>query len=167
MTGVEQMFVTAMAAFMAASGGFWVYLRHRVAEKDAHTILLLSLSHYRIVDLGMEHINKGYVSKEEYDDLLRHFYEPYLSLGGNGSVERIMKLVQRLPLAPIEADREFESKLVSDIQSRAHDLAEHDRLRMDTAEELVKRKVTARILHDAEEIERKRREDERRRESDF
>lgn len=167
MTGIEQMFVTALAAFMAASGGFWVYLRHRVAEKDAHTILLLSLSHYRIVDLGMEHINKGYVSKEEYDDLLRHFYEPYLSLGGNGSVERIMKLVQRLPLGPIEADREFESKIVSDIQMRARDLAEHDRLRMETAEELVKRKVTARILHDAEEIERKRREDERRKESDF
>lgn len=167
MTAAWQMFITALAAFMAASGGFWVYLRHRVAEKDAHTILLLSLTHYRIVDLGMEHINKGYINKEEYDDLLRHFYEPYLSLGGNGSAERIMKLVQRLPLNPIEPDREFERNIVNDIKTQANDLAEHDRLRMETAEELVKRKVTARILKDAEEIERKRREDERRKESDF
>lgn len=97
-SAVAQMFVTALATFLAASGGFWVYLRKRSEEKDSGYKLLLGLAHYKIVELGVEYLDKGFVTKDEYDDLVRYFWDPYIDLGGNGSAERIMRLVQRLPL---------------------------------------------------------------------
>lgn len=98
MSQVVQVMVTALATFLAASGGFWVYLRKRSQEKDAGSKLLLGLAHYKIVELGLAYITKGFVTKDEYDDLVRYFWDPYVELGGNGSAERIMRLVQRLPL---------------------------------------------------------------------
>lgn len=98
MSELEQMFMVGFATFLASSGGFWIYLKKRSEDKDAGAKLLLGLAHYKIVDLGMDYINKGFVTKDEYDDLVRYFYDPYVALGGNGSVERIMRLVQRLPL---------------------------------------------------------------------
>lgn len=101
---ILQMLITAVATFLAASGGFWVYLRKRFESASASNKLLLGLAHYRIVELGMIYIQNGFVTKDEYDDLILYFYEPYLALGGNGSVERIMRLVQRLPLTLSESD---------------------------------------------------------------
>lgn len=83
---------------MASSGGFWVYLRHKQQQKDANTRLIMGLAHDRIVQLGMMYIENGFVTKDQYDDLIRYFYEPYMALGGDGTAKRIMMLVQLLPL---------------------------------------------------------------------
>jgi hypothetical protein len=125
--------------------------------------LIMSLAHDRIVSLGLYYIDKGFVTKDEYDDLFRFFYEPYTALGGNGSTERIMRLVQRLPLSS-EPSKPAKIQIVEEVQLRADD-DENDRLRMETAEELVKRKITARILSDAKKIEEgeKLEDDEQRR----
>lgn len=113
-----QILVTAFATFLAASGGFWVYLRKRFESSDASNKLLLGLAHYKIVELGLGCLEKGFVSKDEYDDLIRYFYDPYVALGGNGSVERIMILVKRLPLT---LDQSMITKLADEIKIRATD----------------------------------------------
>lgn len=89
---------------MAGSGGFWVYLRgkyeKRDKERDALIALLMGLAHDKIVYLGLKYIEKGWVDKDEYDDLIKYFWEPYSSLGGDGSAERIVTMVKLLPLKP-------------------------------------------------------------------
>lgn len=115
---LSQILVTAFATFLAASGGFWVYLRKRFETGDASNKLLLGLAHYKIVELGLACLEKGFVTKDEYDDLIRYFYDPYVALGGNGSVERIMILVKRLPLT---LDQSMLVKLADDIKVRATD----------------------------------------------
>jgi hypothetical protein len=117
---LAQMGITAIATFLAASGGFWVYLRRRREAKDANTVLLMGLAHDKIVYFGMKYIEKGFVTKDEYDDLIRYFYQPYIALGGNGTAERIMLLVQRLPLT-LENSRIAE--LADRVKIRAQDEA--------------------------------------------
>lgn len=81
-----------------ASSGFWSFLLNRHNKKDANTRLLLGLAHDRILFLGQSYIHRGYITKEEYDDLNSYLYEPYREAGGNGSAEKVMNDVQKLPL---------------------------------------------------------------------
>lgn len=94
----------AFGGFMAGSGGFWVYLRSKYEKRDkrreALLALLMGLAHDKIIYLGIKYIEKGWVDKDEYDDLIKYFWEPYSSLGGDGSTERIVNLVKLLPLKP-------------------------------------------------------------------
>lgn len=95
-----QLFLTAFGGFLAASSGFWIYIKSRMENqdkaKDATTRLLMGLAHEKIVYLGLTYINRGYITKEEYRDLRLYLCEPYFDLGGNGTVERIMHGVERL-----------------------------------------------------------------------
>lgn len=95
-----QALVIAFGGFLAGSGGFWVYLTRKYEKRDAVNKLIMGLAHDKIVFLGMKYIEKGFVTKDEYDDLFKYFWEPYQALGGDGSAERIIRLVDLLPLRP-------------------------------------------------------------------
>lgn len=95
-----QALVVALGGFLAGSGGFWVYLTRKYEKKDAVDKLIMGLAHDKIVFLGMKYIEKGFVTKDEYDDLFKYFWEPYEALGGDGSAERIIRIVDLLPLRP-------------------------------------------------------------------
>lgn len=60
--------------------------------------MLKGLAHDRIISLGMEYIRKGEITKDQYNNLYAYLYKPYKKLDGNGSAEKIMKEVERLPL---------------------------------------------------------------------
>lgn len=89
-----------LGGFLAGSGGFWVYLKHKYEHKDAIERLIMGLAHDKIIHLGIKYIEKGFVSKDEYDDLIKYFWEPYNELAGDGSAERIVGIVKTLPLKP-------------------------------------------------------------------
>lgn len=97
-------FLTILGGFLAGSGGFWVYLRSkyekRDSRKDALDKLLMGLAHDKIIFLGITYLEKGWVNEDDYQDLFKYFWEPYKALGGDGSAERIINLVQMLPLRP-------------------------------------------------------------------
>ena len=46
----------------------------------------------------MEYLKRGYIYEAEYDKLYNYLYVPYKSLGGNGSAERIIEEVKKLPI---------------------------------------------------------------------
>lgn len=96
-----QALVAASGGFLAASAGFWTYLvrrmRHRDMVRDANSHLLMGLAQNKIITLGMEYIERGWVTTDEFGNLKRYLWEPYCELGGNGAAERIMYAVQRLP----------------------------------------------------------------------
>lgn len=103
--------ITAVIS-IAASSGFWQYLLHRHEKKDAKTRLLIGLAHDRILFLCSTYIHRGYITKEEYDDLNTYLYEPYEEAGGNGSAKKMMMEVQKLPTwraiyLPKEEHQEF------------------------------------------------------------
>jgi hypothetical protein len=90
--------VLTIVASIGASSGFWAYLQKRDTRRDATTQLLLGLAHDRIIYLGMSYIDRGWISKDEYEDIMKYLYVPYSSFGGNGLAEKIMADVKSLPM---------------------------------------------------------------------
>ena len=90
--------LVAIATTLIASSGFWTYLLSKKNTNSATTRLLMGLAYDRITHLGMNYIERGYISKDEYEDFRKYFYEPYKELGGNGTADRIMTAVSELPI---------------------------------------------------------------------
>ena len=91
-------YIIPVCSAVIASSGLWAYLQARDTRKDASVQLLLGLAHDRIIDLGMSYILRGWITKDEYEDLMKYLYEPYKTFGGNGLAEKIMQDVQSLPI---------------------------------------------------------------------
>lgn len=83
---------------MVASSGFWAWMTNRLNKKDAKTKMLLGLGHDRIIYLCMKYIERGWITQDEYEDLNKYLFAPYVELGGNGTAERLMTEVRRLPI---------------------------------------------------------------------
>lgn len=97
MSPLLQMAVTVVCAVLASSG-FWAWMTARREKKDAKTKMLLGLGHDRIVSLSMRYIERGWITQDEYEDLNKYLYSPYREMGGNGTAERLMKEIGKLPI---------------------------------------------------------------------
>ena len=60
--------------------------------------MLLGLAHDKIMYLGSKYIERGRITQGEYENLYKYLYEPYKKMGGNGTAERLMTEVNRLPI---------------------------------------------------------------------
>jgi len=61
----------------------------------------------------MTYLDRGYILKDEYDDLVKYLYKPYSAFGGNGLAEKVFEEVKELPIrrsTPLEVTVEFERK---------------------------------------------------------
>lgn len=92
-----QMVATIVCAVIASSG-FWAYIQKRGEKKDVKTQMLIGLAHDRIVYLGMCYIERGWITQDEYENLNDYLYKPYEKMGGNGSAQKIMLEVNKLPI---------------------------------------------------------------------
>ena len=92
----SQIILTIFASVLASSG-LWAFLNTRFDKKDAEREILIGIGHIEIVFFGMQYIERGWITQDEYDTLCE-LYEPYVKLGGNGSGTKIMKEVEKLPI---------------------------------------------------------------------
>ena len=88
----------AVVAALLASGGYWSYKMSKNNHKTAESKMLMGLAHDRIVELGMKYIDRGAITRDEYENLYDYLYLPYKELGGNGSAERVMEVVKQLKI---------------------------------------------------------------------
>lgn len=98
------MAVTVVCAVMASSG-FWTWFNNRNSNSEekekmaaAKAEMLVGLAHDRIVTKGMRYIDRGYITKEEYENMETYLFKPYKKLGGNGSAQKIMEEINKLPI---------------------------------------------------------------------
>lgn len=100
MTTLE--FIFALVLGIIASSGFWGVVLYKVQKtdnkKDNSTKLLLGLAHQEIIRTAVRYIDRGSISKDEYQDLMKYLYEPYKALGGNGTAEKFIKEIDELPI---------------------------------------------------------------------
>lgn len=99
-----QTVLTILCAVLASSG-FWAFVQEKDKRNAAEnkqnadqTQMLIGLAHDRIIYLGMVYVERGYITQDEYENLSKYLYQPYNKLGGNGSAERIMAEVDKLPI---------------------------------------------------------------------
>lgn len=90
--------VIAVIVGIGASSGFWSYVMKKDTTRSATLQLLLGLAHDRIIFLGMGYIERGWITKDEYEDFFKYLYTPYSKFGGNGLAEKIMDDVKKLPI---------------------------------------------------------------------
>ena len=89
--------VTAQVSIMASSG-FWAYIQSRSAKSTATQRMIKGLGYDRIVSLSMQYIERGSITKDEYENLHDYLYVPYREMGGDGMAEKLMREVGRLPI---------------------------------------------------------------------
>ena len=92
--------VISILSTLLASAGFWAFVTKVIDKKSAKTKLLLGLAHGQIMSLGMTYIQRGSITKGEYEDLYKYYYEPYKKMGGNGTAERLMREIDKLKMIP-------------------------------------------------------------------
>ena len=90
--------VVGIVCAVLASTGLWSYLQKRSDRKDVKTRMLIGLAHDRIISLGMQYIERGWITQDEYENLNEYLYKPYEEMGGNGSAKRVMNGVDKLPI---------------------------------------------------------------------
>lgn len=111
-----QTIVTVVCSVLASSG-LWTFLIKRSDKKDAKTELLRGIAHDRIIFLGASYVKRGYITKEEYENLHVYLYEPYVKTGKDehdvdATVERMMKEVEKLPM------QQNKSAILADLSQR-------------------------------------------------
>ena len=96
-----QIALTIFASVMASSG-LWAFLGNRFDKRSAERDLIIGIGHVELVYYGMQYIERGWITKDEYETL-KELYDPYIKLGGNGSGKKIMAEVEKLPIHPNES----------------------------------------------------------------
>lgn len=95
-------FIGLIVGAIFASGGFWAFItawyNNRSKKQNALVKLMLGIGHREIVECGKEYIERGYITYDEYEDLIHYLYNPYVELGGNGTAEKIMQEIKKLPM---------------------------------------------------------------------
>ena len=91
-------FIITIVSSVLASSGLWTFIQSRTEKKDVKTEMLIGLGHDRIVALGMTYIQRGSITQDEYENLNDYLYVPYRKMGGNGSAQRIMEEINKLPI---------------------------------------------------------------------
>ena len=114
---VLQTLVTIVCAVLASSG-FWAWLQKKDDKKSLQSQMLIGLAHDRIVALGMSYIERGWITKDEYENLRDYLYEPYKALGGNGSAKRVMDGVNKLKIVTVPPTRSKEGESQNEVNEQ-------------------------------------------------
>ena len=95
-------FILAIAGIVFASTGFWTFLiniiQNHNKKHDALTQMVLGLGHEKIIELCLKYIDRGYVTDDEYSDLIKYLYKPHNVLGGDGTADKLVDEVKKLPI---------------------------------------------------------------------
>lgn len=94
---ILEVLVTIFCSIIASTG-LWTFVQKRLERKDDRTKMLVGIAHDRIIYLGMQYIKRGWITQDEYENLYDYLYVPYHNSGGNGSAERVIDEVKKLPL---------------------------------------------------------------------
>ncbi len=89
--------ITILVSVLASSG-VWAVVMKIMDKKDVRAQMLIGLGHDRIMYLGMHYIERGWITRDEYENLVDYLYKPYEMMGGNGSAKRVIEEVKKLPL---------------------------------------------------------------------
>lgn len=90
-------FITLVVAVFSSTG-FWSWAQNRSKSQSNESKLLMGIAYAKIIQTAQEHIKKGYISADEYHELYHYLYEPYREMGGNGTAEKLINEVGKLPM---------------------------------------------------------------------
>ena len=97
MGNLVEIIITVICSVIASSG-FWTFVTKRRDNNNAEAKMILGLGHVKIIETCEKYIDRGYIRQDEYDSLYNYLYLPYKELGGNGTAERMINEIKKLPI---------------------------------------------------------------------
>lgn len=91
-------FIIAVVIAIFGASGFWTLILKLIDRRSAKTKLLIGLAYSWIVTLGEPIIRRGYITKDEYENLVKYLGEPYLEAKGNSYAKKIIEDCKKLPI---------------------------------------------------------------------
>lgn len=89
--------IIGIVAAIFGGQGFWTWAINRDKGKSDEARLLMGIAYTKIIQQCERYIRRGWISADEYHELHHYLYLPYKDMGGDGTAERQMKLVEKLP----------------------------------------------------------------------
>ena len=89
--------IASIVISIFGSTGLWSFIQYKMEQKSASRQMILGLGYYKLVKACEEYLDRGWVSIEEYGDLNKYLYQPYIAMGGNGTAQALMEKVEKLP----------------------------------------------------------------------
>jgi hypothetical protein len=80
------------------SSGFWLFMSKLNESRGLERKLLMGIAHDRIIWLEFHFLEKGQITRDEFENLHDYLFVPYKELGGNGTAERVMTEVKKLQI---------------------------------------------------------------------
>lgn len=94
--------IIALVGIIFASNGLWQYVLYKAQQnskkKTVEQRLLLGLAFQSICDSCARYLKQGHISADEYKELNHYLFEPYQEMGGNGTAQRLIREVEKLPI---------------------------------------------------------------------
>ncbi len=94
--------IIAIVIASLGSTGLWGLLSHiiqaRGNKNSAQAQMLLGLGHDRICKLAQDYIDRGEITRDEYENLVDYLFVPYKLLGGNGTAEKMINEINKLKI---------------------------------------------------------------------
>lgn len=94
-----EILITVLSSSAVASlvSGIFSLLSSKQKKEDGIEAGVRILLYDRIKYLGIRHIERGYISNEDYEDLVKMHLVYHDSLKGNGFLNDVMDQVKKLP----------------------------------------------------------------------
>lgn len=97
--------VTIFGCVMA-SQGFWMFVSKWLDKRSDTRKLLMALAKDRITYLGLDMIQRGVITENEYQELV-YIVEPYTALGGNGVAKKVFGDIDKK--TTVVSDKQYQS----------------------------------------------------------
>ena len=99
---MKQDIIITLIVAVFASTGFWSFLQswltNRSKSKSLEQKLILGLAYIQILAKCEIYIARGWIDTDEYKELNQYLFEPYVAMGGDGTAQRLIKEVEKLPI---------------------------------------------------------------------
>lgn len=96
-------YIASIIIAIFASNGFWQYMVQKHSKKDVKARAILALLHDKLFYLCDRYVKEGWIAVDDFDNVTC-LYEPYVEMGGNGTVHALYEKVKKLPNQPKEED---------------------------------------------------------------
>lgn len=93
-----QTIILTIVGAIFASQGFWTWVIQRNSRKSAKTRLIMGLGYAEICRRASIYLAQGGVTTDEYQDFVKYLYKPYHDMGGDGTAEKLMHEIEKLPI---------------------------------------------------------------------
>lgn len=89
--------IIAIITSVFASSGLWTFISTKSNRRMMLEEGVKALLHDRIYSECEKRIGSDSISRDDYENL-QYLYRPYRELGGNGTCERLMNEINKIPI---------------------------------------------------------------------